>query len=71
MSALAHRRFLRPANDDCIDCNLRIEICGERHYIVWDDEKKQYRRECGKCWDRRHGIYLGRSHASESIAKEI
>ncbi len=53
MRELAHFRktFLRPANDWCIDCGAKVEK-HERGYIVWDGDRREYRRQCGKCRDR-------------------
>lgn len=43
----------KPANDLCIDCNASINPKKERNYIVWHEEKKEYRRECAACHDKR------------------
>jgi hypothetical protein len=50
---MAHFRktFLRPRDDWCIDCGTKVNKY-ERGYIVWDSDKREYRRQCAQCHDR-------------------
>ena len=63
--------FLRPVNNDCIDCNHAIDPKAERNYIVYDQDKQEYRRECAKCHDKAKGFILGRHTATDGMIKAI
>jgi hypothetical protein len=63
--------FMRPVNDNCIDCQRVIDPKTERNYIVFDEEKQEWRRECAKCHDKAKGVHLGRHTAKDGLLQGV
>lgn len=62
----------QPINNLCIDCNIDIDPCAERNYILWQPQalakaKGVYRRQCAKCHDKQLQRPYERRKSSDSL----
>jgi hypothetical protein len=59
--------FFQPKDNLCVDCDKKIDVYGERHYIVWSKQHKSYKRECAACHDERTGAPRERRSVKDAV----